>query len=181
MVMKNILFVIAPKDFRDEELFYTKEILDSNNINTTISSLNKGTCYGMLGRTAESTIALSDVNADDFDGIVFVGGSGTPEIRKSIKAISLVKEFYNKGKLVCAICWAPTILAKAGVLQGKKATVWKGFDSEYNKETDKVLELFGAAYIEEGVVSDGNIITANGPSSAKLFGRTIINKLNNTI
>jgi len=67
--------------------------------------------------------------------------------------------------VLAAICLAPAILAKAGILKGKKATVWEG-------ARNKVV-AGGAAYREGPVVIDGKIITANGPSAAAQFGKSI--------
>jgi len=175
--MTRALFIVAPEGFRDEELFHPKEILDSKGIETVIASTKKGICNGTLGGTAESSLTLSEVNVDGFDGLVFVGGTGIQVIRNSEESMRISKEAVEKGKLLCAICWSSTILAKAGVLNGKKATVWLGLDDDYQINTDKVLEKFGAVYIDEGVVMDGKIITADGPSSAKDFGEAIAKSL----
>ncbi len=175
----TVLFVIAPENFRDEELFYTKEEVNNAGVKTVIASTRKGTCKGMLGGTAEATIELKDVNVDDYDAIVFVGGSGTPIVRSDADALRIAKEAYNssKVKVLGAICWAPTTLAKAGVLKGKKSTVWKGHDPEYNMSTPEVLEKYGATYVEQPVVEDGKIITAWGPSAAHDFGKRIVERV----
>ncbi len=175
--MKKIIFIISPQYFRDEELFQTKDSLEKNGIKTKIASLKKEECTGSRGGKIISEYILEEINANDFDGIVFVGGGGTPIIRKNKRALELAKEFNAKNKLVCAICWASTILAKAGILNGKKATVWLGEDPEYNMTTDKVLEKFGAIYSPELIVEDKNIITAQGPNQAKEFGEKISKKL----
>ena len=171
--MAKILFIISPQGFRDEELLHTKEVLDNADFETEIASTKKWTCDGMLGAKVESKFSLGEVKLDNYDAIIYVGGRGTPLIRKEEKAIEIAKEAYKKGKFVCAICWAPTTLAKAGVLKGKKATVWVGHDGEYKTETPQVLEKFGAIYVNQSVVQDGKIITADGPSSAKQFGEKI--------
>ena len=77
----------------------------------------------------------------------------------------------EKQKILAAICIAPAILAKAGVLEGKNATVWS---SVLDKGPIKILEENGANYVEKDVVVDGNIITANGPQAASEFGRKIV-------
>ncbi|MEM2674590.1 MAG: DJ-1/PfpI family protein, partial [Candidatus Hadarchaeales archaeon] len=85
-------------------------------------------------------------------------------------ALSLAKEAAELGKKVCAICIAPVILANAGLLENRKATVWDG-------EFRRMLEEKGAKYVNKSVVVDGNIITANGPGAASEFGRTIAKEL----
>ena len=159
---KNVLFIIAPENFRDEELFYTQEEIENVGISTTIASTRKGTCNGMLGGKTEATKNLSEINVNDYDAIIFIGGSGTPLILNDKRATKIAQESHNstRVKVLGAICWAPTILAKAGVLNGKKATLWVGNDPEYNMTTPEVIEKFGAIHVNKPVVEDGEIITA---------------------
>jgi protease I len=79
--------------------------------------------------------------------------------------------------VLAAICWAPTILAKAGLLKGKKATVWVGPDAEYAKDTSEVLGDFGAEYVGKGCVVDGKVVTADGPATAKEMAQEIVKLL----
>ncbi|MDD3574201.1 MAG: DJ-1/PfpI family protein, partial [Methanospirillum sp.] len=75
--------------------------------------------------------------------------------------------FYSKGKIVSAICLSSVVLAKAGVLKGKLATVWND---------DAAIELLregGATYKPEPIVTDGKVITANGPLAAGGFGEKV--------
>jgi len=170
---KKILMIVAPVNYRDEELEIPKAHFEKSNFNVIIASTKKGTCKGMLGGNAEATVSLNEIRVDDYDGIIFVGGSGTPLVRKEEKALEIAREGVAKGKLVGAICWAPTILAKAGVLKGKKATVWLGSDNEFGIVTDKVIEKFGGVYVDQPVVVDEKIVTADGPRSAKKFAEEI--------
>jgi len=172
---KTVLFIIAPENFRDEELFYTKEEVENAGIKTVIASTRKGLCTGMLGGTAEATKDLSEVNVNNYDGIVFVGGGGTPTVRREQRALDIAADAYKSShvKVLGAICWAPTILAKAGVLKGKRATLWVGNDPEYNMSTPEVIEKFGATHVNEPVIEDGKIITAWGPTAAHEFGKHI--------
>ncbi len=175
--MAKAVMIIAPENFRDEELFVPKKILEENGIEVVVASTKKGTCKGMLGGTVIAQATLDEIDVDNFDAVMFVGGSGTPIIRKEERALEIAKNAASKGKIVGAICWAPTTLAKAGILRGKKATVWVGPDLEYGKSTDKVLEEYGAEYVNQGVVEDGSIITADGPNSADLYARKVLEKI----
>ncbi len=172
--MTRVLMIIAPEGFRDEELLVPKEYLEKNGVKVDIASTKKGVCSGMLGGSARADMALSDVNVDDYDAVMFVGGQGTPIIRKEKRAIEIAREAFEKGKVVTAICWAPTILAKAGVLSGKKATVWLGSDDEYGESTHKVIEGFGAKYAGSGVVVDGKVATADGPRNAHEYAKRVL-------
>jgi len=171
--MAKIVMIVAPEGYRDEELEVPKKHFEGNGHDVKIASTKMGTCTGVRGGTAEATLALDDINVAEFDAVIFVGGPGTPVIRKEPKATGIAKEAAEKGKVVAAICWACTTIAKAGILEGKKATVWVGNDSEYGMTTDKVMEKFGAVYEKKGVVVDGKFVTADGPASAKQFAEEI--------
>jgi len=170
---KKVLMIIAPENFRDEELFVPKEHFEGKGLEVVIASTKTGECKGARGRSATSNLTLDEVNVGDYDGVVFVGGGGTPVIRKEEKAIEIAREAAAKGKVLGAICWATTTLAKAGVLEGKRATVWLGDDAEFGMKTNEYLEKQGATYSEEGFVVDGNFVTADGPGNAENFARAI--------
>lgn len=167
--MKKAVFVIAKNNFRDEELFHPKEELDKAGIQTVIASSEKGLCKGKLGETIEAEFSLDEINPEEFDAVIFVGGSGAAEYFDNQTAFNLAEEFNKKQKVVAAICIAPSILANAGLLEGKNVT---SFESE--KEN---LIQNGALFSGNSVEVSGNIITANGPKSAREFGRKIIELL----
>ncbi|MEM2289438.1 MAG: DJ-1/PfpI family protein [Candidatus Hadarchaeales archaeon] len=167
---KRVLMVIAPENFRDEELFDTRSELEKAGIEVRVASTSKGTAVGMLGGRVRPDLRLEETNARDWDAIVFVGGVGCQVYFGDENALSLAKEAAELGKKVCAICIAPVILANAGLLENRKATVWDG-------EFRRMLEEKGAKYVNKSVVVDGNIITANGPGAASEFGRTIAKEL----
>lgn len=171
--MGKVLMIVPPEKYRDIELDVPKKHLEGAGHEVLVASTRKGECKGADGGAVESNFSLGEVDVDSFDAIVFIGGPGTPMIRKEAKAVEIAKEATSKGKIVAAICWAPTILAKAGVLEGKKATTWIGNDADYGMSTDKVLEKFGAVYEAKGVVTDGKFVTADGPAHAKQFAEEI--------
>ncbi|RLE46441.1 DJ-1 family protein [Candidatus Woesearchaeota archaeon] len=168
--MGKALLIIAPQDFREEELFDTKKALEEKGKECIIASKTKGTCTGKPeGKTAEATLALDEVKTDEFDAIVFIGGMGATIYQNDTTAHKIIKEAYEKGKIIAGICIAPTILANAGILKGKRATVWDSGD----KKIATQIEEKGAIYTGENVTTDGKIITANGPHAAKEFGEKI--------
>jgi protease I len=170
---KKALLIIAPNDFEDIEFLHTKEELEKAKIQIDVASTKKETATGMQGTRVEVDIALDQVNVQDYDAIVFIGGLGACPYYTDDKALSLATEAFHYGKIVCAVCVAPLILSKAGVLKGKHATV---YDRKI-KELTQMLTEEGAVYLEKQVVVDGNIITANGPDAAREFGRTIAREL----
>ena len=163
--MARVVLVIASRNFRDEELFHTKEELNKAGHSTVIASTTLNECEGMLGGKAQPEKLLEEISPSEFDAIVFVGGSGATVYFGSSTALNLAKEFNSRGKLVCAICLSPSILANAGLLNGKKAT---SFPSEQAN-----LEAKGAIFTGENVSVDGKIVTANGPNATREFGKKI--------
>lgn len=166
---KKVLMIIAKKDFRDEEFFEPKEVLERDGAKITVASSSLGTSTGMLGARVRPEILIEKVNITDYDAIVFVGGVGATEYMNNPVAHTIAKEAVRQNKVLAAICIAPAILANADVLKNRKATVWK---SEAG-----TLQSRGAKYTGADVEVDGQIITANGPSSAKKFGEKIAEAL----
>lgn len=174
--MTKTLFLIAPENFRDEEYLKPKKIFEDSGIEVVTCSLRKGKCSGMLGATAEAELSVEDSlgRVEEFDALVIAGGSGAVALIENEDVAKLVKEFYENGKVVAAICISPSILAKAGILKGKQATVWS---SPLDKSFIKYLEEGGATYVKEKVVRDGKVITASGPEAAEEFGKKIVELL----
>lgn len=166
---KKALFVIAPSDFRDEELFHTKEVLFREGIESEIASRQPGEIKGVLGGIAKATIALDSANAADYSAIVFVGGSGASVYFDDSTAQNLAREALSSGKIVAAICIAPSILANAGLLKGKRATCFRSQEENLRQK--------GAEFTGKPVERDGSIITASGPEAAYKFGKEIAKAL----
>ena len=108
---------------------------------------------------------MSQVDWEDYDGIILPGGlPGTTNLGADGRVIQLVQDFASAGKLVAAICAAPSVLAKAGILSGKRATSNPGF-------ADKMDDC---DYLTDKVVRDGNIITSRAMGTAFAFGLAIV-------
>jgi len=166
---KKVIMIFAPNQFRDEELFETKKLLEDAGMTVKTASTKLGPAKGMLGGVAKADMLISDVKSNSFDAIVFVGGSGAEVLFDNKTAQDLAKSFYSSGKLTAAICIAPVILANAGILQGKQATV---FNSEAG-----IIKAKGAQYTGKNVTIDGKLITANGPGAVSEFANAIIDAL----
>lgn len=163
--MAKVLMIIAPERFRDEELFITKDELEKAGHETVIASVVKGICPGSRGGFAISTMTLNEIQTADYDGVVFVGGGGCRVYFANEEVLRIAKEMYRKKTVVAAICLAPVILANAGILKGKNATV-AGTEA-------RTIESKGAKYTGPGVMVDGFIVTGNAPKSSGLFGQKI--------
>ena len=164
--MKKVVFITAPSVFRDEEYAKPKKILEDAGIKVVTASTKKGEITGKLGMKAVSDMTLNEINPDDFDAIVYIGGAGSSVFFENAEALKLANSFFSSGKLTTAICSAPVILANAGILKGKTATVFPN--------DAKALLKGEANYTASPLEIDGNIITANGVEAAEIFGQEIL-------
>lgn len=171
---RRVVMIIAFRDFRDPEYFIPQQVLKGARAQITTVSTSLGTAIGADGGEVEVNLLLENLEPKDFEAVVFIGGPGCLKYLDNEKSYKIIQETIAENKVLGAICISPVILAKAGVLEGKKATVWS---SALDKSPIKTLEENGAIYQDEGVVTDGKIVTANGPVSAKEFGQALIKLL----
>lgn len=171
---KKIAQIIAFRDFRDEEYFIPRNIFLQKGAKVKTVSDKEGIAIGANGGEAKVDLKLEELNIDEFDAILFTGGPGALDHLDKEISYEIAKKTLGSGKVLGAICISPVILAKAGVLEGKKATVWS---STLDKEPIKILEENGVIFVDERVVRDGNIVTGNGPAAAKEFAEKIIEVL----
>jgi len=172
--MLKVVIIIAHRDFRDEEYFVPKEILEKAGIKVITASNQKGAATGADGGEAEANLSTYEINRFDFDAVVFIGGPGCLANLDNETSYKVARDAVSQKKILASICISPVILAKAGALKGKKATVWF---SPADKEPVRILEENGAIFEGKPVVVDGRIITGNGPGAAKEFGEAIIKVL----
>ena len=164
----KLLVVIAPEKFRDEELFEPLAVFKREGITSDIVSTCMGTCVGMLGAEVDVEVEIANVDPAPYDGIVIIGGTGSQDyLWGDPRLENLIRTFDAAGKLLAAICLSPAVLAGAGVLQGKRATVFR------TPSSVSMMEGGGALLSNEHVVQDGRIITADGPPAARKFGEAV--------
>ena len=136
-------------------------------IKTVAIGKQKSVC-GAHGIKIEADIFCDEMRLDDCDGLILPGGGlGTENLFASEIVKNAVEKIYGEGKLVCAICAAPTVLGRMGLLENKSAVCYPGMeDMLHCKETS-----------EKGVVRDGNVITARGMGVSYEFGLEIVKYL----
>lgn len=166
---EKVVMIVAHQGFRDEELLEPKKVLEARGAEVVVASSSLEEATGMLGGSVKPDLLVSDVRAADYDAVIFVGGQGATEYWEDPEAHRVAREVLEEGKVLGAICLAPVTLANAGLLAGRKATV---FSSE-----SKRLEAAGAKYTGAGVEVDGRIVTASGPESAGEFGEAVADLL----
>ena len=130
-----------------------KEVISAQDVTVLADTLFEDTCY------------------NDADALILPGGGvGTDNLSAHMPLRSKLAEAHAKGKLVAAICAAPMVFGRMGILEGKKATCYPGCEND----------LFGATYTAAPVEQDGNIVTACGPGVSFYFGFAIVERLCNS-
>ncbi|MHC4660379.1 MAG: DJ-1/PfpI family protein [Planctomycetota bacterium] len=171
---KTILMIIAPEKFKDDEYSVPKKIFSDMGAKIKTSSTTTDEAKGVGGTKVKPDLALKDVEAEKYDAIVFIGGPGVQVLFDNKEARKVAKDAVKEKKILAAICLAPGVLAKAGVLKDKEATIWR---SSAGDKFEKMLTEAGAKFVDKSVVTDGKIVTANGPKAAKEFAEAIVNLL----
>jgi protein deglycase len=162
--MANALVLLAD-GFEEIEAVTIVDVLRRGEVTVTTASLAGKHVRGSHAIVVESDVLLSAVNVDDFDALVLPGGPAAKTLRENAHAQATIKQVAAAGKLVAAVCAAPTALEAAGLLQGKRATSYPG------------NALPSAIYVEEPVVEDGNIVTSRGPGTTMAFALKLVERL----
>jgi protease I len=163
--MATALMVIAPTIFRDEEYAEPKRVLEAHGVAVTTASVAPGECIGKLGMRATASLSVADAALREWDAVVFVGGAGAQVFFDDPPAHRLARAQAESGRVLAAICVAPSTLARAGLLQGVSATAFP------SQEQD--LRDHGALWTGSPVTTDGKIVTGNGPEASEQFGEAV--------
>jgi len=171
--MKRILLIIAHEGFQPVEYSASRAAIESAGHSVIVASDGEGEANSALDfLPAKIDVNIMDAKAADYDGVFIIGGPGAMDHLDNENTYRLAGEAQTGGKLWGAICVAPRILARAGLLKGRKATGWDG--------DNKLGEIFsgaGAEYVREPVVVDGKLFTAAGPKAAEEWGKAIAGSL----
>lgn len=159
--------ILMAEGFEEIELTSIVNILRRGGVTVTIAGLENGLVTGARGIKIQPDAPLDSVG-ELYDIIILPGGSpGYINLGNDRRVLELVNRYNTAGKIVAAICAAPTVLAKAGILTGRKATIFRGMESE----------LKNAKYVDRPVVEDGNIMTSQGPGTAMEFALALLKRL----
>jgi protease I len=165
----KILIAVAPEKFRDEELAVPVAAFKKAGIAFDIASTRRGPCIGMLGAKTTATLAFGEVDPALYGCLVIIGGSGSQiHLWNDALLEHLVKNFHKSQKILAAICLAPVVLARAGILKGLKATCFE------SPVSIREMKDGGAVPVDKPVIVEGRIITANGPAAAQEFADAIL-------
>jgi 4-methyl-5(b-hydroxyethyl)-thiazole monophosphate biosynthesis len=165
--MPSVLLPLA-NGSEDLEAITVLNILRRAGIEVVSASLDGQPIRGSRGTLIVPDTSLNEALTRNFDMVVLPGGQpGTNNLNADARIIQLVQNMAVQGKFVCAICAAPSILAAAGLLDGKRATCFPG-----------ALNAFPLVSLQaQAVVEDGKLITSRGPGTAMDFALTLVERL----
>jgi protein deglycase len=160
--------VIIADGFEEVEAVAVIDALRRAGIETVVAGLHDGHMTSARNLKIIPDAGIDAVRAEDFDALVLPGGQpGADNLNADPRVRELVADFSKKGKVTAAICAAPIVLARAGVLAGRRATVYPSYRDR----------LGGATYEERPVVVDGNVFTSRGAGTALAFALALVERL----
>jgi protease I len=164
---KNSFLIFLPKkDFSEEEFITIKNRLLKAGKQVFITSDDHFVCSGSKGMKVKSDTSFYNVNVNNFSGLILIGGSGSRNYWKNESLHKIIRKFFDSKKTIAAICSSPIILAKAGILQNKKATCF----------SEDKMELINAGidYQDKDIVVEGNVVTADNSHSSLQFVEAVL-------
>ena len=171
MLCGNRVAVLVEEGFEDSEL--TEPIKALKDAGANVVVVGSGSQESYRGKRKKTQIKpnvdANAVSAPDFDAIIIPGGHAPDKMRLHQSMIDLVKEAYNSGKIVAAICHGPQLLISADIVKGHRVTSWPSVAVD--------LHNAGAEWVDKPVVRDGNLITSRKPIDIPKFNKSIIDAL----
>ena len=163
--------ILATDGVEQIELTEPRKALDAAGAKTSVVSPNAGTIkawqHDQWGEQIKVDIPLSEARPNDFDALMLPGGVMNPDkLRMNQAAVDFVREFFEAGKPVAAICHGPWLLVEAGVLQGRSVTSWPSL------ETD--IRNAGGDWVDREVMVDEGLVTSRKPDDIPAFNRKMI-------
>ena len=160
-----MLYLFLADGFEETEAIAPLDVIRRAEIPIKTVAVGENPVTGAHGIAVQADMTLDEICMEEMDGVILPGGMpGTLNLQKNATVTACLKHCAENGKLLAAICAAPMVLGEMGLLGGKEAVCFPGFEEN----------LEGATLKDEGVVTDGNVITAKGAGVALEFGAAII-------
>lgn len=162
---KKVLLLVEDL-YEDLEFYYPKIRLEEEAIKVIVAGPNKRVYHGKKGLPAEPDITFSEINPNDYDGVVIPGGFAPDKLRRYQEVLDLVKKYDDEKKLIAFICHAGWVPISAKILKGRKAT-------SFSAIKDDMINA-GAKWEDAPVVVDENLISSRTPDDLGEFCKAII-------
>ena len=162
-------------DFEDSELRVPYERLRRAGHEAVVVGREAGkSLRGKSGKDEITTAtSIRDVMPRDFDAVVIPGGYSPDRLRTEPLVVDLVRQMFDAGKPVAAICHAGSLLIEADVVDERTVTSWPSIKTD--------LVNAGAHWIDQDVVEDGNLVTSRRPDDLEAFSDAILRQLEGRI
>lgn len=166
--MKKAVMLFA-EGFEEVEALMTVDILMRGGVDVKLASITEEMeVCGSHGIRIKMDTTIAQVDFEKQDAVLIPGGMpGTLNLGNSPEVTGVLTKMHEKGKIVGAICAAPSVLGQCGILKGKKATCYPGFEDK----------LTGAEFVNGKAVVDGNIVTSRGLGTSMEFGFALLELL----
>lgn len=170
VINKSVLIILSASGFNEDEFRVITTLLKKGGYKYFIASDAVSCCVGSYGVKVKNDISLLNARENNFSGVILIGGEGMTKYFENKIIQKLVRSFHEKRKTIGAICCAPIIIGKAGLLRGKSATCHPNYASEFQQ--------CGCNFQNADVVADGNILTSNLPGAASKFTSSFMELIN---
>jgi protease I len=159
--------LLAENHYQELELWVPYYRLKEEGAEVVVVGTGSSRTYtSKLGYPVDVNKEAKEIDMSKYDGVVIPGGYAPDLMRRYPEMVRIVREAHQRGKVVAAICHAGWMLASAGIVKGKKVTGFMAIKDD--------LINAGANYVDEEVVTDGNLITSRKPDDLPAFCREII-------
>jgi protease I len=163
--------IIAADMVEQVELIEPRKALEAAGAETHLISLKPGEIQGFNhfdpGDKIKVDKAIEEVQADEYDALMIPGGVGNPDqLRGDENVVSFVRDFFEAGKPVAAICHGPWVLVEADVVRGRKVTSWPTLQTD--------IRNAGGNWVDKQVVVDQGLVTSRKPDDIPAFNDKMI-------
>ncbi len=169
MQKNNTLLAFLDDIYEDLELWYPKLRLEESGFGMKCAALEIKSYTGKHGYPAQADLLLSETRSEDYCGLLIPGGFMPDKLRRDAKVLSLTREFFEQGKLVAFICHGGWIPVSAKILKGRRVTGSRGIKDD--------LENAGGIWVDQPVVTDGNLISSRTPRDLAPFAAAMVDYL----
>jgi protease I len=167
--MQKTVLAFVDDVYEDLELWYPKLRVEEAGFAVRLAGLELKAYTGKHGYPAKADAQVGEVHSRDFCGLLIPGGFMPDKLRRNPTVLSLTREFFAQGKLVAFICHGGWIPISAGILKGRRATGSLGIKDD--------LENAGAIWVDEPVVTDGNLVSSRTPRDLVPFAKAVVDFL----
>lgn len=168
---QRVAFLVAPEGIEQVELTEPWKAVQEAGGSPELISVQPGTVQAFNHLDKADTFpvdkVVTEANVDDYIGLALPGGVANPDfLRMAPDAVGFVADFFARGKPVAAICHAPWMLVEADVVRGRQVTSWPSLRTD--------LRNAGAEWVDEQVVTDGDLVTSRKPDDLPAFNAKLI-------